>query len=348
MGYTHIEESERRRIERAIESGKGVREIARMIGRSPSSVSEEISRNSVRKKYTRQRAESKSRLRRKQSKLQCMKVAMDPALKEYVIEKMKEGWSPELIAGRLKQVDTHIASAGTNAIYKFVHSVHGRLIEKHLYSKVHRRRGGAKRGARKVKLDGRTMIDQRPSHIQHREEFGHFEGDFMESGRDGSGSLLHIVERKTRYPFLEKVSDRTTSAINRLVETMLAGVDPLSLTLDNDLSFAKHIEMSALLNAPIYFCNPYHSWEKGTVENRNRAVRLDIPKGTDNATVSDERLKEIEKKLRNRPMAVLGFKTPQEAWDIEMEKRENQKKIVEKKDARIISLAEFTRAECSA
>jgi transposase, IS30 family len=325
MGYQHIEECERRSIERLRMSGKGVREIARILGRSGSSISTEISENSVHRIYKAQVAERKAGLRRKQSKVQCMKVAMDVPLKEYVLEKMKARWSPELIAGRLKCHEKGITYASTKAIYKFVYSVHGRKVEKYLYAKSHKRKGGPKRGSRKVKLDGRTMIAERPVHIENREEFGHFEGDFMESGKDGTGSILHLVERKTRYPFLSLVFDKRTRAVNDQIARLLAGTDPLSLTLDNDLSFAKHKDMSELLCTPVYFCNPYHSWEKGTVENRNRAVRIDIPKGTDNSTVSYDRLKEIETRLRQRPMKILGFKTPQEAWDIENMKRASQK-----------------------
>ena len=344
MGYTHIEENERRRIERAHKAGKGVREIARMVGRSPSTICEEIKHNSVNGTYAREKAERKSRQRRKLSKLQCLKVAMDPDLKKYVLEKMRAEWSPEIIAGRLKNIDTHLMYASTKAIYKFVSSPHGRVVEKFLYSKVHKKRGGPKRGTRRVKLDGRTMIDKRPTHIDSRNEFGHYEGDFMESGRDGTGSLLHLVERKTRYPFLSPVSDKRTGAVNTLAAKMLKDAEPESLTIDNDLSFAKHAAMSDLIGAPIYFCNPYHSWEKGTVENRNRAVRFFLPKGTNLSTVEETHLKEIETKLRNRPLKVLWFQTPQEAWDIEMEKRAQRKKRAEKNQRGTVkSLLTFTK-----
>jgi IS30 family transposase len=331
MGYTHISDSERRRIEKAIESGKGVRAIARMTGRSPSSISDEIKINSVRKKYTRKRAQEKARLRRKQSKVQCMKVAIDAPLKEFVTKEIQDSQSPEAISGRLKEVETHLLYASTKAIYKFVHSVHGRKIEKCLYSKAVKRRGGPKRGARKTSIDGRTMIDKRPKRIENRKEFGHFEGDFIESGRDGKGSLLVLVERKTRYPFLVYTEDRTTAHINALIAETLKNVPVKSITLDNDLSFQKHHEMSELVHAAVFFCHPYHSWEKGTVENRNRGVRRYEPKGTNFSLVSLERINEVESILRTRFMKCLNFKTPQESWDIEMQK---ERKREEKKEKR--------------
>jgi len=324
MGYTHIDESERRRIERAVEAGKGVREIARMIGRSPGTVSEELRRNSVSKRYSRQGAQVKAYLRRKRSKLQCLKVAMDPELKKFVTENIECDQSPEAIAGRLKHVEKDMQRASTKAIYKFVHSPHGRKIEKHLYRKAVKRCGGPKRGARKTSIDGRTMIDKRPKKIEKREEFGHFEGDFIESGRDGKGSLLVLVERKTRYPFLAYTEDKTTAHVNALVADTLGEVLVKSLTIDNDLSFQKHKELSELLDAVVFFCHPYQSSEKGTVENRNRAIRRYVPKRTDLSSVPVERFKEIETILRTRYMKVLGFKTPEEAWDMEMEKEKTR------------------------
>ena len=320
MGYTHIEENERRRIECALEAGKGVREIARMIGRSPGTISEELRRNSIRTKYMRHAAELKAKLRRRLSKLQCLKVAMDTELKRFVTEEIGNDQSPEGVAGRLKHVETSLQYASTKAIYKFVHSPHGRTIEKHLYSKAVRRRGGPGRGTRKVSIDGRVMIDKRSKNVKKRKEFGHFEGDFIESGKEGKGSLLVLVERKTRYPFLVYTKDKSTGHINRLVAYTLKDVPVQSITLDNDLSFQKHRELSELVGAIVFFCNPYHSWEKGTVENRNRCVRRYVPKKTDLSSVPIERFAEIENILRTRYMKCLTFKTPQEAWNIEIEK----------------------------
>lgn len=349
MGYTHIGDEERRRIERAIESGKGVREIARMTGRSPSSISDEIRINSVKKKYVRKRAQEKARLRRKQSKIQCMKVAVDARLKEFVTAQIADDQSPEAISGRLKNQETSLLYASTKAIYKFVHSVHGRKIEKHLYSKAVKRKGGPKRGARKTSIDGRTMIDKRPKRVENRKEFGHFEGDFIESGKDGKGSLLVLVERKTRYPFLAYTDDRTTAHINALIAETLRGAPCRSITLDNDISFQKHRELSELTDAAVFFCHAYHSWEKGTVENRNRGVRRYEPKGTDFSLVSDERIKEIETILRTRFMKCLNFKTPQEAWDTEMllwKRREEKKE--KRATVKVLPMPIFIKNECSA
>ena len=106
-----------------------------------------------------------------------------------------------------------------------------------------------------------------------------------------------------------------------------------SITLDNDLSFQKHKELSELVDATVFFCHAYHSWEKGTVENRNRCVRRYAPKRTDLSTVSLERFTEIETILRTRYMKCLDFNTPEETWDSEIEK---EKKREEKNQKRAI------------
>lgn len=328
MGYTHIEESERRRIERALESNKSVRHIGRMLGRSVSSISEEITNNSVKGVYKADAAQRKAMQRRKQSKVECLKVAMDAALKAFVTKEIEGDQSPEGISGRLKYVRTDLPYASAKAIYAFVHSPHGRKIEKHLYAKAVKKKGGPKRGSQKCTLDGRIMIDKRPRSVEKRKEFGHFEGDFIESGTDGTGSLLVLVERKTRYPFLIYTENKSTAHINALIAHTLNDIPVLSLTLDNDLSFQKHHALSELIGAIVFFCNPYHSWEKGTVENRNGRIRRYVPKKTNLSTIPPERFKEIETILRTRYMTCLRFKTPQEAWHIEIKRADKKQKKV--------------------
>jgi len=317
MHYTHIKENERRRIERLHKAGKSKRYIAVVLKRDPKTIRDELRRNSVKKVYGARKAEHKSKEKRKQSKLQCLKVALDKELKEYVVGNIIDDQSPEGVSGRIKHIDKHIQYASTKAIYKFVRSPHGRKIEKHLYSKATKKKSGPKRGS-SVNTDGRTMIDERPQHVEYRLEFGHFEGDFIESGKDGEGSLLVLVERKTRYLFIVYITDRTTASINKRIGELLKGVPVQSITLDNDLSFQKHKELSELIEATVFFCHPYTSQEKGTVENRNKAVRRYAKKGCDLSKLTPSFIREIEMTLRNRYMKCLTYRTPQEAWGEEM------------------------------
>lgn len=326
QNYTHLCFNERKKIERLLNKRKSIRAIAKILGRSTSSVSNEIKFGKTKGKYNAKKAENKATLRRRDSKIQCMKVAMNTELKSFVTESILDHQSPEGISGRLKKVEKDIEYASIKAIYKFVGSPHGRQIEKNLYGKAVKKRTGPKDKPR-VHLDGRTMIDKRPKKVEKRLEFGHFEGDFIESGRDGKGSLLVLVERKTRYPFLAYLEDKSTKNVNNLIHEMLYGIDIQSLTLDNDLSFQKHIELSEILNTNIFFCYPGEPTQKGAVENRNKAIRRYAKKKSDLSSFSLEHFKMIEDKLRNKFMKCLNYKTPQEAFDIEINKLKLKKPL---------------------
>jgi transposase, IS30 family len=322
--FKHFCFFERRRIERFLRKGKSRRFIAGKLGRSLSSISDEIRVNSVNGKYSAEKAEHKARVRRQNSKLQCMKVAMDPELKKFVTENILDDQSPEGISGRIKEVRKDLQYVSAKAIYKFVWSPHGRKIEKHLYSKAVHKKGGPKRDT-PISIDGRIMIDERPKKVDSRREFGHYEGDFIESGKDGKGSLLVIVERKTRYPFLKYLGDRTTAGVNRAVKEILGDSPIESLTIDNDISFQKHRELSKLIEAEIFFCHPQSPHEKGTVENRNKAIRRYVKKRCDLSKIPPETFAFAEDKLRNKFMKCLNFKTPAEAFEKEIEKINNKK-----------------------
>lgn len=314
----HLEYCERRSIERFINCGKGIRTIARALSRSPSTISEEIQHGSVRGIYRADRAQKKAELRRKQAKQQCLKVAMNPILKAYVTEKIQDDQSPEGISGRIKYIDTHIPYASTKAIYNFVASPHGGPLEHHLYRKRVHKNGGPKRGSQKASDKTKVSIEERPKRANNRSEFGHFEGDFIESGKDGIGSLLVLVERKTRYPFIIYTEDKATITINELIAGCLKDIPVKSLTLDNDLSFQKHEALSELIEATVYFTHPYTSSDKGTVENRNGRIREFVPKRCDISKIPPAVIKQAAEHLRTRFMECLGFRTPTEAWQSEL------------------------------
>ncbi len=318
--FTHLCSYERQRIERYLRNGKSLRFIAGKLDRSVSSISDEINGNMVNGTYTAKKAAVKAYQKRWRSKTQCMKVNQDANLQKFVIDSMtNDDQSPAGISGRLKHVETGYQYASTKAIYNFVRSPNGRQVEPHLYSIAVHKNSGPKRGT-SIIIDGRTMIDERPKKVDSRLEFGHYEGDFIESGKDGKGSLLVLVERKTRYPFLVYLEDRTTANINQIIDRILFGLPVKSLTLDNDISFKKHKELSELINAAVFFCHPQCPHEKGTVENRNKAIRRYIKKRSDLSKYSLEEFEEAERKLRDRFMECLDYQTPREAFTKELQK----------------------------
>jgi len=324
--FKHLCLYERQRIEKYLKQEKSRRFIANKLDRSVSSISDEINGNSVRGIYNAKKAEEKAYQKRWKSKQQCLKVSMDSNLSKFVIDSMtNDDQSPAGISGRLKNVEKNIQYASTKAIYNFVRSPNGRQIEKHLYSKSVHKKSGRKRGT-SVTIDGRTTIDQRPKKVESRLEFGHYEGDFIESGKDGKGSLLVMVERKTRYPFLCYVEDRSNVNINQTVERLLHGLPVKSFTVDNDISFQKHQELSELIDAVVFFCHPQCPHEKGTVENRNKAIRRYIKKRSDLSKYSKEFILEVERKLRDRFMECLKYRTPREMFEKEMQKQKRPQK----------------------
>ncbi len=309
--YHHIKKAERLEIAILLEKGYKIREIARVLKRSPGTISEEINNNSVKGKYDPHKAQHKAYVKRKYSKYQGMKVVEDSQLRSYVEEKLTKDWSPEQIAGRLREVDRNIKYASRGAIYKFVYSVYGRLLEQHLRYKGKKRKRSKK--AKVTQLKNRVFIDKRPKIISKKQRFGDWEGDLIVSGKSGKGVLVVLYERKAMYTVIKRLLTRNCNLINQYLKEMTGGFICFnSLTIDNDISFRKHEKLSQLLGAPIYFCHPYHAWEKGGVENINKLIRQYIPKGSDISKYSEDFIKEIEIKLNNRPRKSLRYKTPLE------------------------------------
>ena len=140
----------------------------------------------------------------------------------------------------------------------------------------------------------------------------------MVSARNGKGALLTIAERVSRYTIIAKLDEKTSSQTNLALSFSLSKYPKglvKSTTYDNGLEFAGHKEVNNVINMDSYFCEPYHSWEKGTIENRNGVIRYYFPKGTDFSKITEEQIKYVQDKINNRPMKLLGFKTPKEVHD---------------------------------
>ncbi|MBU0707732.1 IS30 family transposase [Patescibacteria group bacterium] len=341
--YQHLKKAERLEISILLKRGYGVRDIASTLERSPGTISEEIKNNSVNGIYDPFKANHKAYVKRKYSKYQGMKVVKNLELRNYVEKKLQEDWSPEEISGRINNIEKHLKYISAKGIYKFIDSPYG--DSKGLRCCL--RHKGKKRNKKRVKvtqLEDRIFIDKRPKIIEKRVNFGDWEGDFIVSGKNGKGALLVFYERKSRYTVIRKINSRSTRIVNQHVKEITGEfVHFNSLTLDNDISFAKHVEMSELISAPVYFCHPYHSWEKGGVENINKLIRQYIPKGSDISRYDKEEIKVIEDTLNDRPKKCLDFKTPLEV----MEENDQFKKI-KYFDIININLVEQKRAECSA
>ncbi len=203
-------------------------------------------------------------------------------------------------------------------IYQYIYNVKPEL-GLYLPRKRHQRLAKSKlRKTKGSKIPDRVSINERPSKIEERKEIGHLEADLVVSARNGKGALLTIVERVSRYTTMAKLEVKTSVQTNLALSFTLLKY-PLgflkSITYDNGLEFAGHKEINDIIKIVSYFCNPYSSWEKGSIENRNGVIRYYFPKGTDFSKVADERIQYVQDKINNRPMKLLGFKTPKEVHD---------------------------------
>jgi IS30 family transposase len=305
MKYKQLSYEERVQIEVLKRSGCGVREIARRIERSTSTISRELKEKTVRGQYIPKKAQHKTYWRRYRSKRTCLKVAMSPPLIQLVHEKLEAGWSPERIAG------FSTIPVSKKAVYKYVRH---RSLEHHLFWKKHKKRSGPKRKKAEHRDQTKRPIEQRPIVYSH----GHFELDFIVSRHSGA-VLLVMVDRYTRYTIIRKLERKTHQLVLGALADISEKYSVKTITTDNDIVFKKWQSMQDHLQADFYFCRPYHSWEKGLVENTNRWIRLFVPKRTDIALVSDTDIQAALLYLNEIPRQCLQFKTASEVLLAERE-----------------------------
>lgn len=314
--YLQLKKEERLEIALLVKKGYSMRSIASVLKRSHSTVSREVHRNRVRGLYDPQKAQHKHYVRKKYKRYQSMKIVRNMKLREYIHTHLKKGWSPEQVAGRIAK-ESGLEKISSPSIYKYVRSVYGRQLEHELSLAKKKRK---KKHQQKVtKLEDRLFVDQRPKQAQKRKTSGHWEADFIVSGKGyGNHSLLVLHERKSRYTKITKLSGRTVKNVEDSLVKMtkeIKNTNFSTLTIDNDIAFQKHTQLSTLLKTPIYFTHPYHSWEKGGVENVNRLIRRFVPKGCDIKRYSKKEIKEIEDWLNTTPRKILNFSTPQEVYE---------------------------------
>ena len=239
-----------------------------------------------------------------------MKIVQHRSLRTFVEKHLLDDQTPEAIAGRLKKQAT-LPYVSKNSIRNFIATPYARKIE---YKRNQRRLNRRRRNRQKqAALKNRRSIEQRPQVANRRQRVGDAEGDFIESGRDGSGKLLVIVDRKLRTTFICQLQKPTVKnllkALRRIKERY---PEWRTLTLDNDIMFRDHKRFERVLGVTIYFCDPYSSWQKGTVENANKYIRRDIPKGSDINSYSPQFVRSVENRLNRRMMKCLSYQTPAE------------------------------------
>lgn len=319
--YKHLKLEEREKIYALKEKGLSLRGIAKEVGHNVSTISRELSRHTkYGKEYipcvAQREAERVAIRQRSRARLK------NPLVFLYVRQHLRPpySWSPETISGRLT-IDHPEESICPETIYRYIYLNPKTKREKlWRYLPLHRKKRMRKNG-RKVKgytkLSEAIPVPKRSDTINNRKEPGHWETDNMEGKKSDKTSISVTVERVARKTRLGKLKDHKSKSKTDIVVKQLKNEGNnfvRSITMDRGPENAGYKTIGKKLGADIYGCTPYHSWEKGTVENMIGRIRRHIPKGTSVDIISQEYLILLEDKLNNTPRKCLGFLTPNEYW----------------------------------
>lgn len=308
---------EREEISRGLSAGCSMREIARELKRSPSTISREIGRNGGGLSYRATQADQAAWARSRRPKL--CRLAGNGKLRRLVANKLVLDWSPEQISGWLKRAypDDETLHVSQETIYKsmFVQTrgVLKKELQKHLRSQraFRHSRHSSRRGKRRGQIVDGVSIAERPAEVEDRAVPGHWEGDLLAGF--ASSYVATLVERQSRFTMLVKVNGKDTrtvvTALTKQVRKLPAQLRQ-SLTWDRGVELADHKTFTMATDTQVYFCDPRSPWQRGTNENTNRLLRQYFPKGTDLSVYSQSELNKIARRLNQRPRKTLGYETP--------------------------------------
>ena len=307
-----LTDAERSEIDILHSKSYTARSIASALGRSPNTIAVELKQNSYKDgRYVAARAKHKAYVRRKYAKYQGKKIQEDNELRSFIISKLSEHWSPDEIAGYLRVNPSYGFYVSKTAIYEWLRSSWGQQYCEHLYSKRYRVKKHRKNKKGRVMIPERTGIEQRPEAALDRSETGHGEYDsVVSSKRSGSTAALAVLqERTTRLIRAKLVSNLRPEPYATTIAELAKNVRLRTLTTDNGIENKQHKTVTAQTGAPVFFTDPYSSYQKGGVENANRMLRRYFPKGTNFATVDQTDVVEALRRINNKPRKILGYKS---------------------------------------
>jgi IS30 family transposase len=313
--YRHLTTQDRIQLYEHLFSGEPIDEIANHLGFHKATIYRELARNSNRHGYRPDWAAQQylARKFRHENKLD-----KNPELKEFIIARLKERWSPQQISGRLKK-SAGQCNISHETIYAYIYSESGKAQK--LYQLLQKKRRfrypRIRRKRQKPALEAEKIgIIQRGEEINHRKTFGHWEGGLLMFTKHNP-HLITLRERKSRYLVAIKNNSRkpqeTASILVKYMKKNL-GDTMHSLTLDNDNAFAHHSTIANALGASVYFCEPYKSYQKGAIENANRLLRQYLPKKASIEKYTQQDIEMIVDKFNNQPMRCLDYCTPKEVF----------------------------------
>jgi len=310
MSYTQLTREQRYQIYALMKAGHNRSQIALVVGCHKSTISRELRRNRGQKGYRPYQADELAFDR------QCDAYRARIAWQTWqqVERLLRQEWSPEQIAGRLKREKQPTVSHECIYLYVYADKRRGGTLHRHLRSqkKQRKRYGGY---IRRGQIPNRTSIDKRPKIVASKGRFGDWEADTIVGARH-KGGILSVVERKSKLTRLRKLATKGAAEMKdnsiELLAPLAAKVH--TITVDNGKEFCDHELIAAGLQARIYFAHPYSSWERGLNENTNGLVRQYFPKKHDFAGITNAELQRVEDLLNNRPRKTLGFRTTNEVF----------------------------------
>lgn len=317
----YLDLSERERIHDRRAAGASIRQIARELQRSPSTISRELARNATEHigylPYSAQRIATARRPRPKQRKLLC-----EGPLRDYVVQRLARRWSPEQISRRIAKEfpQEETMRVATETIYQAIY-VHARgALRREMVSSL--RRGGVERQPRKSPthrtsrfVSAMTSLAERDPDVELRLVPGHWEGDLI-VGSQHRSAIATMVERSSRFTLLTHlVGDHNATTVR---EALVSTVQQLprhlrqTLTWDQGSEMAEHVSFALATDMKVYFCDPASPWQRGSNENTNGLLRQYFPKGSDLSRFSAAHIEEVANELNDRPRKVLNWETPAE------------------------------------
>lgn len=318
---------ERDKIAVWLAGGLSLRQISRQLNRSVSSISTEVKRNSVSGEYrpiTAQHLSWERNLRSRRTN-----PLKNPAIYSYVVDKLRSGWSPEQIAGRLRRDNRGQTIICHETIYRYIYSPEGKQkqLQEYLVRHHWKRRPWHGRYLYRRGIANRVSIKDRAEAINARKVFGHWEADVVE-GRAHRGGIQTLLERKTRFYQARLLPNIDSEYGVRVQATILSVFPPgarQSVTFDNGKENYNHEKLKQSLGLKTYFCDPNCAWQKGSNENHNGILRRYIPKKTDLTTLSQFELNTIVEEINNRPRKCLDYQKPSEAFRKELKYLQSSK-----------------------
>lgn len=307
-----LTDAERSEIDILHAKGYSARSIARALGRSPNTIAAELKRNSYKDGgYVSARAKQKAYVRRKYARYQGKKIQEHNELRAFIVLKLGEHWNPDEIAGYLKTNVNLGMYASKTAIYEWLRSAWGQQYCPLLYCKRYNRKPRKKNKTARVMIPDRTSITERPQAALDRTELGHCEYDsVVSSKRSGSTAALAVLgERSSRLVRARLVPNLKPEPYAQTIARLTRGLQARTMTTDNGIENKRHRLVTKKTGTPVFFTDPYSSWQKGGVENANKMLRRYFPKGTDFATVAQTDVIEALERINNKPRKILGYKS---------------------------------------